>query len=640
MVEKPPSDSLTLFDIITNNMTKKEKFLEINSQIEEIIKKALSLELEYKNVIFEVHPAYRQSALNLLHYLALRNFDIDELQILLKNIGLPDLSNIEGHVMKSLLMIKTIISALNGEPLVEKRKGIISIKKGEKLLNKNTKQLFGYKSKKRKTRIMVTLPTNAAEDYGLVNRLIDLGMNSARINCAHDDPETWEKMIKNIKRANKALKKNCKIMMDLAGPKLRTGTMQPGPPVIHIQPERDKLGKVTKPARVWIAPPENPPPDDSANGVIPVSQQFLQKIKRRSIIRFTDSRGKKCKIVIVKKQGNGKWGLCSDSAFITTGTELNISKLNASGFEKNYVGELLSVEQFITLYVGDRLILHRKPIPGEPSKHDENGTLISNAHVSCTLPKIFQDIKKGEAVFLNDGKIEAIIENANNDSLDLKITYAKDMGSKLRADKGVNFPESKLKISGLTTKDKLDMTFVAKHADTVNLSFVNKSDDVELYFKEIKKYNRRPGLILKIETQKGFKNLPDILLTAMKTYPVGVMIARGDLAIETGWKNFASIQEEIIRFSEAAYVPVVWATQVLDNLAKKGVPTRSEITDTAMAQRAECVMLNKGIYIEKTIKTLDKILRRMQKFQNKKQAMLPRLEDAERLIISHEKYDV
>jgi pyruvate kinase len=266
--------------------------------------------------------------------------------------------------------------------------------------------------------------------------------------------------------------------------------------------------------------------------------------------------------------------------------------------------------------------------------------MISEAHISCTLPEIFDDVKQAHPVLMNDGKIEAIIEKVNTDALDLRITYAKDMGSKLKADKGINFPESNLKISGLTAKDREDLAFVAANADTVNLSFVNETNDVEKYFNQIAKYDRRPGLILKIETQKGFKNLPDILLHAMQTYPVGVMIARGDLAIETGWKNFASIQEEIMRISEAAYIPVVWATQVLDNLAKKGIPTRSEITDAALAQRTECVMLNKGTYIEKAVKILDKILRRMQKFQNKKQAILPQLDDADKLMISHEKYDV
>ena len=148
------------------------------------------------------------------------------------------------------------------------------------------------------------------------------------------------------------------------------------------------------------------------------------------------------------------------------------------------------------------------------------------------------------------------------------------------------------------------------------------------------------GVIYKIETQKGFRNLPRILLKAMKSYPVGVMIARGDLAIETGWKNFASIQEEILRICEAAHVPDVWATQVLEKLAKKGIPTRSEITDSAMAQRAECVMLNKGYYIMKAVKMLDTILRRMQHFQKKKETILPQLKGAENLHLSHDIYNI
>ena len=621
-------------------MTNREKLLEINKQIDEIINSAKSLEKKYDDLIQIAHPSYRESALNLVHYLAFRSFDIDKLQDRLRYMGFPDMANIEGHVMKSLLAIKRIINSFLGLPLVEKQKGIISIKKSEKLLNKNTKKLFGYKSKKRQTRIMVTLPATAADDYSLVNHLIDLGMNSARINCAHDDLEIWLKMIAQISRAKETLKKNCRIMMDLSGPKLRTGPMKPGPPVIHIRPQRDQVGRVTIPAKVWIAPPDIPPPDNSADAIIPVSILLINRIKRGSLIRFIDSRGKKCKIEIEKKQGLGKWGLCSDSAFVTTGTELIVSNVKETGIEKNYVGELLPVEQYITLQIGDKLVLHRDSIPGEPAQYNETGDLIKDAHISCTLPEVFDDVKPKEPVFFNDGKIEAIIEKVFETELHLRITYAKNTGGKLKADKGINFPESDIKISGLTTKDKQDLAFVAKHADTVNLSFVNSAADVKSYFEEIKKYETKPGLILKIETQKGFRNLPDIILHAMQAYPVGVMIARGDLAIETGWKNFASIQEEIMRISEAAHLPVVWATQVLDNLAKKGVPTRSEITDAALAQRAECVMLNKGPYIEKTVRTLDKILRRMQRFQKKKQSILPKLEGANKLELSHENYDV
>ena len=133
--------------------------------------------------------------------------------------------------------------------------------------------------------------------------------------------------------------------------------------------------------------------------------------------------------------------------------------------------------------------------------------------------------------------------------------------------------------------------------------------------------------------------MPSILLKAMQKYPVGVMIARGDLAIETGWKNFATIQQEIMRICTATHIPVVWATQVLENLAKKGTPSRAEITDAAMAQQAECVMLNKGVYIHKAVKMLDKILRRMQRFQRKGNAILPKLEKADELVLSHQRFD-
>lgn len=407
-------------------------------------------------------------------------------------------------------------------------------------------------------------------------------------------------------------------MMDLAGPKLRTGAIVAGPEVIHIRPERDATGNVLKPAKLWIAPPDILPPDSSADAVLPVSESLMKKIKRGSTIYFTDSRNKKCKISIIKKQGQGKWGYCSDSAYISSGTELRVEKIKESGEERNSVGELLPLEQYITLFTGDKLILHRHPIPGEPAQYDDQGKVVQAAHISCTLPEIFRAIKQGEPIFFDDGKIEGIIEEVKEDAVVISILYAKSSGSKLRADKGINLPESNLKVSGLTNKDKKDLEFVALQADTVNFSFVNNEDDVRQLQEELSKYNSNLGIILKIETQKGFKNLPLILLKAMQSYPIGVMIARGDLAIETGWKNFASIQEEILRICEAAHIPDVWATQVLESLAKKGVPTRSEITDASLAQRAECVMLNKGYYIDKTVRMLDKILRRSQSFQKKR----------------------
>ncbi len=304
------------------------------------------------------------------------------------------------------------------------------------------------------------------------------------------------------------------------------------------------------------------------------------------------------------------------------------------------MGELLPIEQCIPLKINDTLILHKNLNHGEAAQYNENGILIQPAHISCTLPEIFSNVRVEEPIFFDDGKIEGIIEKVNGDELNIRITYAKDTGSKLKSDKGINLPHSNLNVSGLTPKDKIDLEFVAQYADTVNFSFVNNENDVQELLDELEKYESTIGIILKIETQKGFKNLPRILLKAMQTFPIGVMIARGDLAIETGWKNFASIQEEILRICEAAHVPDVWATQVLENLAKKGVPSRAEITDAALAQRAECVMLNKGAYIEKAVKMLDRILRRMQHFQKKKETVLPKLEDAENLHLSHDKFDI
>jgi pyruvate kinase len=129
------------------------------------------------------------------------------------------------------------------------------------------------------------------------------------------------------------------------------------------------------------------------------------------------------------------------------------------------------------------------------------------------------------------------------------------------------------------------------------------------------------GLVLKIETKLGFEALPAILLETLCRRPLAVMIARGDLAVELGFDRLAEVQEEILWLSEAAHVPVIWATQVLESLAKTGLPTRAEISDAAMAVQAECVMLNKGPYISEAVKVLASILRRMESHQYKKRQL-------------------
>jgi pyruvate kinase len=163
-----------------------------------------------------------------------------------------------------------------------------------------------------------------------------------------------------------------------------------------------------------------------------------------------------------------------------------------------------------------------------------------------------------------------------------------------------------------------------KHADLVGLSFVRRPSDVKQLETALKRGHARAelGIVLKIETRAGFENLPEILLAAMGTRPIGVMIARGDLAIECGYERMAELQEEILWIAEAAHVPAIWATQVLETLARTGQPSRAEITDAAMGERAECVMLNKGPHAKEAVRALDDILLRMQDHQEKKSPTL------------------
>ncbi len=164
-------------------------------------------------------------------------------------------------------------------------------------------------------------------------------------------------------------------------------------------------------------------------------------------------------------------------------------------------------------------------------------------------------------------------------------------------------------------------------ADFVQLSFVREPADVIRLYGELRRLGDADlGVVLKIETREGFERLPQLMLTAMRRRRVGVMIARGDLAVECGYERMAEVQEETLWLCEAAHVPVIWATQVLEQLAKTGLPSRAEISDAAMAERAECVMLNKGPYITDAVTALDDILGRMAGHEYKKNPLLRSLD--------------
>lgn len=611
------------------NPKKKTRLQEMLVQITEIIRQAKRAEQQHRERIKEVHPNYRRSARNLIHYRSFRTHDLRDLQKRLGNMGLSRLAKAQSHVMASLQMSRALLEAFLKEEPIDLKKAKVSFKKGGRLLKTNAKTLLGYRSKGRRTRIMVTLPSEAADDYHIVEQFIAGGMNCARINCAHDGPEAWEKMIDHIRTASGRLKKNCKIAMDLGGPKIRTGVMAPGPEVVKFVPDRDPRGQVITPAEIWLGPEPFP---ELETQHLPVALETLKGLKTGDLLHFDDTRGKKREMIITTAHEQGCWAKCFDTAYFESGLPLYRDAGRQSTPIR--VGIIPPIEQKIILHTGDTIYIRSSPEPGQPARYDEKGALLQEAHISCTAPEVFAQVKQGEPVMFDDGKIKGIIREASEEGIRVEIVYAKEGGGKLRADKGMNFPESDLSIRGLTAKDRQDLIFVARNADVINLSFVNTARDVGDLIDELEKLLPKdgdrafPGIILKIETQNGYDNLTDILLEGMRVYPIGVMIARGDLAVEAGWENIGRVQEEILSLCQAAHITDIWATQVLENLAKKGIPSRAEITDAAMAQRADCVMLNKGPYILKAIKLLDSILKDMEPYRDKNAPLNPSLTKA------------
>jgi pyruvate kinase len=245
---------------------------------------------------------------------------------------------------------------------------------------------------------------------------------------------------------------------------------------------------------------------------------------------------------------------------------------------------------------------------------------------NCSQPEILKQIQVGAVIWIDDGRIGAKVESQSPEELKLRITHTKTKGDKLKADKGLNFPDTALSLDPLTEKDRQDLDFIAPNADIIGYSFVQTATDIEALQLELASRLgnqwRTKAIVAKIETPLAVKNLPELIVHGAGKQPFGVMIARGDLAVEIGYQRLAEIQEEILWLCEAAHVPVIWATQVLENLAKKGIPTRAEITDAAMAERAECVMLNKGDYIQEAVTILDDVLHRMEAHQSKKSPRL------------------
>jgi len=443
-------------------------------------------------------PTFRHSAANLARYLALRRRDISATQSALSRLGLSSLGHSESRVLPALDAVLTTLAALTGSP-PPLRSVAGAHRSGRLTLSREQNRIFGTDPTGPRTRIMMTMPTEAAFDRGLVRRMIESGGDCARINCAHDGPDVWRAMIGHVRAAARATGRSCRVLMDLSGPKVRITAVTPEGKVRVHRGDRFELTAASRPAG-WT------------------------------------------------------------------------------------------------------------------------GVMATVSHV-----EIVQALKPGSVVWINDGRIGARTVRTSSGRALLEVFSARDRGERLKPEKGINLPGADLAIPPLTSKDREDLDFVAAHADCVGYSFVQRPEDVAQLQQEIAR--RRPGrpalpLILKIETALAVRNLPRLIVAAGGSGPVAVMIARGDLAVEIGLSRLSEVQEQILWICEAAHVPVIWATQVLDSMVKDGAPSRGETTDAAMGQRAECVMLNKGPHQVEAIAFLDEVLRRMDRHQHKRSPRL------------------
>lgn len=426
---------------------------------------------------------------NLAHYLALRRHDIRPLQRALMWRGLSSLGRLESRVLPTLDAALAALAATLGRPGQWTPADPASFFAGERRLEAAAHRLFGAAAAGRYTRIMVTLPSEAATDPALVEAYATSGMDVARINCAHDTPDAWRAMAANVRTSAAKSGRRIGVLMDIAGPKIRTEAVLP-----------------EKGARV----------------------------------------------------------VAGDTV---------------------------------------RLVADGAPFIDEAAPYS----------ASVSLPEIVTRLSPGDRVLYDDGKLQGRVVQTDGRQAIIRIERAKAGGAKLKPHKGLNLPDTALGLSPLTGKDNEDIATVVECADMLGYSFVSRPEDIDLLEAALVHHGGKPtlGLVAKIERPEAVSNLPALIARAAPRRPLGVMIARGDLAAEIGFERMAEMQEELLWLCEAAAVPVIWATQVLEGMVADGIPSRGEMTDAAMSARAECVMLNKGPSLPAAIAMLDRLLDRM-----------------------------
>jgi pyruvate kinase len=573
------------------------------------------------------HARYK-SLLNLKQYLILRSQDRTELQEKLFLMSLSSLGRSYAHVAASIdTLYDQISSSLHLNEITKRDMSTfhhLSIAEAILLASQNNTLLFGGKISpklsEQTTSIMLTLPTHAIDNDGaLIYELVQRGVQIFRINTAHDSLPVWKAMAEIIIKINQDRdeENKVKIFVDLAGPKIRTQSIQRvNFPVAIGSNKRQKevhifADKTTKtqPERV------NERTQLKELACLNIEKSFYKKMKLERPMRIIDSNAKQAYITITELNDSYAVGTIDKKIYIDSSARIH---------SKKHTSALLNIEdqvEEIRLFQGDFLEITEADVLGHAAIKDEDEN--KPARIGCSFSGIVAHVKIGDKVFIDDGKIGLVVTQKNNQSILCKVTNAKASGVVLKEEKGINFPDTYIQTKALTQTDYENLLGVLAFVDHVSISFCQSAQDIADIQNFLRQNGREDiGIIAKIETKQAIANMPAILEELLLWEKSAVMIARGDLAIEVGFANMAHIQESLLDICDAAHMPVIWATQVLENQMKNNLPSRAEVTDAAMAGRAECIMLNKGAFASDTIDILTHILNDMHSLFKKNRQLL------------------
>lgn len=250
----------------------------------------------------------------------------------------------------------------------------------------------------------------------------------------------------------------------------------------------------------------------------------------------------------------------------------------------------------ITIEAGAPIVITTEECIGTPER------------IYVNYQKLAEEVGPGSIIMLDDGKKKLQVERVEGKDIHCRVI----VGGELKPRRGVNIPGAYLSIETITEKDRKDLAFgVENGVDLVALSFVRRADDV----RELKRMLADLGaphirVISKVETQEAIENLAAIVDASD-----GIMVARGDLAIEIPTEEVPLRQKEMIRLCNAAGKPVITATQLLESMITSPVPTRAEVSDVANAvfDGTDAVMLSEestlGAYPVEAVETLARVAR-------------------------------